>query len=214
MNRSEPVLVKLRAYEHFITIRTVTRRRKSPWSFDLLRGQLADLEAMGRIVVKDGYSFAVLALANTGSQVRIDFTWVSPYGDGAFNGFTQTIVLDYTALSRFVHDSLEEDGPRTCSMLYVDRTRSRPRLDFSDPGAQRTIRDVLSIPVLKHKLTRAVRDNFQWRSENDHVVRFYADCDRYGFFFRESVNGRDGLCGGLILHRYDGLAKARYSVHT
>ena len=213
MNRSEPVLVKLRASEHFITVRTVTRRRKSPWSFDLLRRQFAELESTGRIVVKDGYSFAVLALANAGSQVRIDFTWVSPYGDGAFNGFTQTVVLDYASLSRFVHDSLEEDGPRQYSMLYVDRTRSRPRLDFSAPGTQRTIRDVLSVPVLRHKLTRAVRDNFQWRSEGNHVVRFYADCDQYGFF-RESVNGRDGLCGGLILHRCDGLEKARYSVHT
>lgn len=99
-------------------------------------------------------------------------------------------------------------------MLYVDRTRNRARLDFGSEGAQKTIRKVLSVPVLKHKLTRAVRDNFQWPNNGDIVIRFYADCDPYSFFFRESRNGREGICGGLILHRCEGLEKAKYSVHT
>lgn len=213
MIKVDPVLVKFNASEHFISIRTVTRQRKSPYSFDLPRERFTDLEADGYILVKDGYSFAEFRLINAGSQVKIDFSWLSRYNE-ILKGFVQTVILDYDELAQWIWDSSEENGVTRWSMLSVDRTRQKPRLDFSNEGARRTIREILSVPVLRHKLTRAVRDNFQWPSTGDHVVCFYADYDRYSFFFREYQDGQEGICGGLILHHGNGLEKAKYNVHT
>ena len=214
MKQISPVLVKFRATEYFINIRTITQHRKSPSSFDLPRERFTDLEAEGRILVKDGYSFADFQLINAGSQVRIDFTWLTRYGDGTVKGFAQAVVLDYDKLARCIWDSQEENTVRQWSVLSVDRTRQQPRLDFSSEGARQTIREILSVPVLRHKLTRAVRDNFQWPNNGDHIVRFYADMDRYSFFFREYINDHAGICGGLILHGQNDMRKAYYGIHT
>lgn len=214
MSRSSHILVKFRASEHFINIRTITRQCKFPHSFDLPRERFTDLEAEGHGFVNDGDSFADFQLVNAGSQVRIDFTWLTRYGDDTVNGFAQTVILDYEHLAQCIWNSQEENAAKRWSMLSLDRTRQQPRLDFSSEGARQTIREILSVPVLRHKLTRAVRDNFQWPSNGDHVIRFNADCDRYSFFFREYQNDHEGICGGLILHHYDGLEKAEYGVHT
>lgn len=210
-----PTLVKFRATEHFIDIKTVTRQRKSPHSFSLPRSAFTDLESDGSITVSDGYSFANIRLSKDHALVRFDFTWLQEYGDCTVKGFAQTAVLDYRDLTDHATDSLRINRPNQWSMLSVANPEKYPRLDFSSPGAQRTIRDVLAVPVLRHKLTRAVRDHFKWpHPTDDHVVRFYADGDRYSFFFREYIDGRECICGGLILHRYDGLEKSYYSVHT
>lgn len=214
MIMNDPVLVRFQASDYFINIRTVTHQRKSPHSFDLPRERFAELEADGHVLVKDGHSFADLRLADAGSRVRIDFTWLSRYGDGTVKGFTQAVTLDHDCLARFIRDSQGGNAPARWSVLSVDRTRQQPRLDFSSPGARRTIREILAVPVLRHKLTRAVRDNFQWPNDGDRTVRFYADCDRYSFFFQELANDKEGICGGLVLHRHDGLEKSYYGIHT
>ncbi len=217
MNKKEPVLVKFRASENFINIRTISRQRKSTQSFDFHRWAFTDLEAEGHITVKDGYSVADFRLIDDGAMVQIDFTWLSKYGDNTVKGFDQTVTLKYDALADAIWNSLAgNNGPKQWSMLSIDRAMERPRLDFGSPGAQQTIRDVLAVPVLRHKLTRAVRDNFHWsRNGSGHIVKFYADFDRYSFTFQEFLrDGVPGICGGLILHHHDGLAKAKYEVHT
>lgn len=210
-----PILIKFHATEHFINIRTVTRQRKSPHPFDLPRSVFIDLESAGSIVLNDGDSFANIRLSKDRSLVRFDFTWLSRYGDNTVHGFAQTVTLDYRDLSYHITDSLRENRSNKWSMLSIGNPEKYPRLDFSSPGAQRTIQSILAVPVLRHKLTRAVRDHFQWPyPSDDHVVRFYADGDRYSFFFQEYLDGKECVCGGLILHRYDGLEKSYYGVHT
>ena len=213
MSQSNPVLVKFRVSEHFINIRTVTRKRKSPQSFDLPREQFTELEASGHIIVRDCYSFADIRLIEGGSKVKIEFNWLSRHGDNSYTGFAQDVTLDYNTLADHIWDSLD-GGPVSWSTLSSSCPQRRPRLDFSSEGARQTIREVLAVPVLRHKLTRAIRDSFQWPHDGDHVVIFYADWDRYSFFFQEYMDGREGICGGLILHHHDGLAKSKYSVHT
>ncbi len=215
MNDKLSLLVKFQSYKTHIGIRTITRQAKSPQTFYLPHLSFTDLEASGCIVLRDSYSFAEFELIDGGATVKIDFTWLTQYGDKTAKGYAQTVYLDYDALANRIWDSLEGNhGPKAWSMLSVERSSRRPKLDFSSPGAQKTIREVLAVPVLRHKLTRAVRDNFQWPDGSDHVVRFYADYDRYSFFFQEYRDGKEGICGGLILEHYDGLAKAKYGVHT
>ena len=210
-----PALVKFHATEHFVSIRTVTRQRKSPHSFTLPRSAFIGLESDGDITVNDGHSFAKIRLSKDDSLVQFDFTWLNRYGDDTVKGFAQTVTLDYRDLTFHVTDSLRANRPDDWSMLSISNPEKYPRLDFSSPGAQRTIRDVLAVPVLRHKLTRAVRDRFKWpHPTEDHVIRFYADHDRYSFFFQEYIDGKECVCGGLILHRYDGLEKSYYGVHT
>ena len=211
---NDHVLVKFYASEHYINIRTITHQRKSPLSFDLAREQFTELEATGNVLIQDGHSFAHFRLIDAGATVQIDFTWLSAYSDETVKGYTQTVKLDYDCLAGWIWDSLEENGPTRWTMYYSDHTCRRAKLDFSSPGAQETIRRILAVPVLRHKFSRAVRDNFQWPNDGDCVVRFFADYDRYSFFFQEQRGGEDRICGGLILHHHDGLATAKYSVHT
>lgn len=209
------ILVKFRTTEHFIDIKTVTRQRKSPHSFSLPRYSFTDLESDGSIMVNDGYSFANIRLSKDHALVQFDFTWLSRHGDDTVHGFAQTVTLNYRDLTKHATDSLRVNGPNQWSMLSIAKPEKCPRLDFSSPGAQQTIRSILAVPVLRHKLTRAVRDNFKWPyPTDDHVVRFYADFAPYSFFFREYIDGRECVCGGLVLHQYDGLEKSHYDVHT
>lgn len=210
-----PILVKFHASEHFISFRTITRQRKSPHSFNLPRSAFIELESAGSIVVNDGYSFANIRLSKDGSLVQFNFTWLRKYGDNTVNGFTQTVTLDYWDLSRHGTDSLRVDRPDDWSMMSIRDPEKHPKLDFHAPGAQRTIREILAVPVLRHKLTRAIRDNFKWPyPSGDHIIRFYADGDRYSFFFREYLDGKEGICGGLILHGQEDMSKAYYGLHT
>ena len=210
----DPALAKFRAYRDYISIRTISRKHKSPQSFTLPRPSFTDLEADGYLLLDDGYSFALFRLIEDGAMVQIDFTWLVKYSDNTLKGYAETVVLGYDRLAQWIWDSSEENGPETWSMFSPGYTSQRPRLDFSSPGAQETIRHVLAVPVLRHKLTRAFRDFFQWPRTGDHVISFYADWDRYSFTFRETINGQDGICGGLVLHHHDGLEKAYYEVHT
>lgn len=158
----DPALVKFRAYRDYISIRTISRKHKSPQSFTLPRPSFTDLEADGYLLLDDGYSFALFRLIEDGAMVQIDFTWLVKYSDNTLKGYAETVVLGYDRLAQWIWDSSEENGPETWSMFSPGYTSQRPRLDFSSPGAQETIRHVLAVPVLRHKLTRAFRDFFQW----------------------------------------------------
>lgn len=74
--KQDPILVKFRATEHFVDIRTVTKERRSPHSLSLPRYEFVDLESQDSITVNDGYSFANIRLSKDRSLIRFDFTWL------------------------------------------------------------------------------------------------------------------------------------------
>ena len=60
------------------------------------------------------------------------------------------------------------------------------------------------------KLARALRDNF-WGAD---LVEFYHDFEAYSSTFRSHRAGSSPYVSGLVLHDWDDLKKAHYSVHT
>ena len=207
MNRT---LVKLAASGDCISFRTVSMARKSPHTFYVTRNELADLESRRCITVTDLFSFATLSIQDVGGLLNIRITWLSDQGRDAVTGYRENVSVDYAAFADFVTGSLN-GGPASLSLLSADEDLRCPFLDFS--GAAETLHRVLSMPSLRGKLTRALRDNFKWHGTA--AIRFYKDWNPWSFYFEEELSdGRRGICGGLILHENGSLKGAKYALHT
>ncbi len=202
-------MVKLSASDSCIGFRTISRAGKSPHWFYVTRDELAALDEQHHIVTRDLASFAEF-LSSQNNLLEIRFTWLSEQGNGAVSGHNESVTLNYLAFKAFAEKSL--CGGRTdCSMLSIDTACRRPVLDFS--AALATLHRVLASPITRKKLSRALRDNFQW--PRTPVIAFYPDWDPDSFFFKEiRPDGRTGLCGGLILHHSDRKRGPYYAVHT
>lgn len=202
-------MVKLSASDSCIGFRTVSRAGKSPHWFYVTRDELAALDEQHHIVTRDIHSFAEF-LSSQDGLLEICFTWLSEQGSGTVSGHNECVTLNYPAFREFTEKSL--CGGRTaCSMLSIDTSYRRPILDFS--AALAPLHRVLASPVTRKKLSRALRDNFQW--PRTPRISFFPDWDPDSFFFRETrADGRTGICGGLILHHEDRRRGPYYAVHT
>ena len=202
-------MVKLSASDSCIGFRTVSRAGKSPHWFYVTRDELATLDEQHHIVTRDIHSFAEF-LSSQDNLLEIRFTWLSEQGDGDVSGHKESVTLNYPAFKAFAEKSL--CGGRTaCSMLSIDTACRRPTLDFS--AARAPLHRVLASPVTRRKLSKALRDNFQW--PRTPVIAFYPDWDKDSFFFKEICqDGRFGICGGLILHHENRQRGPYYAVHT
>lgn len=206
MNRT---LVKLAASGDCISFRTVSMARKSPHTFYVTRNELADLDSRRCITVTDLFSFATLSIQDVGGLLNIRITWLSDQGRDTVTGYRENVSVDYAAFADFVTGS-QSGGPASLSLLSADEDLRCPFLDFS--GAAETLHRVLSMPSLRGKLTRALRDNFKWHGTP--TVKFFPDWDPDSFFFREiRPDGGTGICGGLILH-HDPRKGPYYALHT
>lgn len=198
-------LVKITATEHCLSFRTVSRDRKSPHSFLILRRALDDLYDLPQmeITVNDIRSFAELHRNPLEGTVRIRFSWLG--GDGfRLTGWEETVVLPFRELMEF---SKSADGSRWDTLSLTERPI--PRLVFH---SQETLHKALGNKLVRRRLVRFLRDNFKWRTAEE--IAFYDDFVPYSFFFREIRNGQPGSCGGLILHGQEKMETAWYSIHT
>lgn len=205
---NDRILVKAYANEHGIDFRTITRARKSPHRFYVLRSILARLEREPYIVAHDIYSFAVLRRDSYRGTLTIDFTWLRGTAR-ALSGWEETVILPYAELMGFIRASAQEGGPETWRALSLDVSKWRPQLVFE---AKETLHNVLENATIRHKLFRCLNSQFRW-PDSDQIC-FYNDFAPYSFFFRETRRGQQGICGGLILHGREDMSKAYYSVHT
>lgn len=200
-------LVKISATKNCIGFRTVTPTEKSPHRFYVLRDSILALEAKSRVIEQDCASFAVLRRDKAGGTLSIRFVWLS--GSGCqITGREETVTLPYDKLLEFMDDSATENGPKEWNTLSVEASRT-PRLIFC---GQENLHDALRRKAVRRKLVRFLRDHFQWGSSDE--IRFYNDFVSYSFFFREFRDGQPGMCGGLILHGQENMARAQYSIHT
>lgn len=205
---NDRVLVKATASENCISFRTVSRNRKSPQRFLILRDELAELETKGSVTSHDIWSFAVLRKDMAADTLSIQFTWLSG-GTDHLHGWDEIVTLPYSQLMDFVENSALEGSPQEWKALSIDTSKRRPKFVFD---SKRTLHAILNNGVVRHKLFRFLRDNFNWpRSEQ---IRFYGDFVPYSFTFQEIYNGKAVMTGGLILHGQKNMSKAYYSIHT
>ena len=111
-------------------------------------------------------------------------------------------------LAKRVHSGNEECRSEQWKVLSLDKMKY-PKLTFH---SRNNLRAVLSQQVIRRKLLRFLRDHFRWPGVDE--VRFYDDLLPYSFFFQEYCNGRQGICGGVILHNQQDWSRAYYSLHT
>ena len=201
-------LVKAYAEEYGIDIRTVSRSRKSPHRFYILRDALADLEHKKRIIVRDIRLFAVLFLNSYDSTLEIEFNWLNGNGYNLM-GWEETVTLPYEEFAAFVHNSTVESGPKEWKTLSIDNSVRQPKLIFN---SLENLHKALQNGTVRHKLVRFLRDGFQWPDAER--IELFDDFLPYSFTFREIKNGKETLFGGLILHNQDDIGKAYYGIHT
>lgn len=206
--KSKNTLVKAYAEEYGIDIRTVSRGRKSPHRFYVLRDALADLEHKPKIIVRDIRSFAVLCRNNYTGTLEIEFNWLNGNGYNLM-GWEETVTLPYDEFAEFVHDSTVESGPSEWKTLSVDKSERQPRIIFN---SRNNLHKALQNGTVRHKLVRFLRDGFCWPDAGR--IELYDDFIPYSFTFRQIKNGKTALSGGLILHRQDDIQKSYYSIHT
>jgi len=201
-------LVKAYAEEYGIDIRTVSRSRKSPHRFYILRDALADLEHKKRIIVRDIRSFAVLFLNSYDSTLEIEFNWLNGNGYNLM-GWEETVTLPYEEFAAFVHNSIVESGPKEWKTLSIDNSVRQPKLIFN---SRRNFCAAIQNSIIRHKLVHFLRDGFRW--PDTERIELCDDFMSYSFLFREIKNGKTALSGGLILHCQDDIKKSYYGIHT
>lgn len=205
---NDRTLVSLIFRADCISLRTVSRSRKSPHHFYILRSRLEALEHTPYMIVHDIESFAVLRRDTYAGTIEIELTWLS--GDGTnVSGYKETIILPYEQMVAFLNKSVYEDRPIVWKTLSIDSSRKRPQIIFK---SRENLHAALADNMVRRKLIRSLRDEFRWpRSER---IEFYNDFLPYSFVFKEIRDGKPVMTGGLILHHQDDMQKAHYSIHT
>lgn len=187
-----------------VFLRTVSRNYRSPQRFVVLKKELSDLENNGQIIVRDICSFAVLKLYKAlgdAEVLQIEFFWLNKDYSDSLSGGRQLLEFSY---SKFLHCIKDGKG----NLLFKPKYK-KPKIEFQ---SKENLRNVIAIPTLRKKLGKFLVNNFNWYYSQSIVI--VDDFEPYNFFFTEKRRGSDGICGGIILHKQEDLAKAYYAIHT
>ena len=207
---SKRTMIKLSASEDYIYLRTLSEEYRSPQGFTITDKELAEMEEKGYKVISDIHSFAKLSLRKTmdGTDVLvINFTWLSDTGGGMVSGREETVLLSYKKFREYVGESRKNHGEQK-KLLSLDE-KPRPKIAFQ---SSRNLKAVAEKKLLRKKLGKVLWQHFAWKGSKQITV--YDDFEPYSFFFQEQTPYGTGICGGLILHGRENMAKAYYGVHT
>lgn len=199
-------LVKIIATKHCLIFRTISRERKSPHAFYILRDEFEELEDLldPSATFNDICSFAELRRNIPKKTITIRFTWLSG-SEEHLNGWVEAVTIPYENLIRLARRGAEGE---VWNVLSIAEAKA-PRLVFS---AGKNIRAAAENKWVRRKLAKCLRDNFRWQESES--IQFYDDLVPYSFSFREIRNGQPRICGGLILHGQENMKQAYYAVHT
>ena len=207
---TDRILFHAEANENTIAVRTVGARMKSPQLFYICYNELDHLRSEDRIISSDIHSFAKIRLDEKHDRITFEFTWLTGHCRGRVEGMEQDVVLRWSSFRDFLDACRQPDGPRTFKALSLDVRGNRPRLVFA--GGRENLRAAIGDRRIRHKLGKALMVNFNWPGADE--IRICNDFVPYSFFFREFQDGNPVMCGGLILHGQEDMAKAYYGLHT
>lgn len=204
---NDKIMVKMTASDQCIGFRTVSRERKSPRTFYILRHELLRLRQTGNVIVTDLQCFAELR-RETGDRVTITFCWLSEGCNGNLVGWKQTVMLPLNRLLDFAERGGREGEPAEWKMLSLKESFS-PKIVFVDAG---NLKRAVANATIRRKLARFLSRNFYYRDATE--IRLFDDFVPYSFCFREMIGEEVGICGGVILHGQEDMKQAYYSIHT
>jgi len=157
------------------------------------------------VTLRDGCDYVTIFRYSKLVHLRVLHT--VPYGDSEIRGRQAEIYLNEEDFYRFLANPTE----KWSAFLSVDPNQY-PKLDFSNCGAR--LHDIASDPQIRRAFCKYIRDAFKWPGAK--AIHIYNDFAPHSFYFEEErYNGR-GICGGIILHQYErlGRAKCEYGTHT
>lgn len=189
---------------------TVNARVKSPRRFCATYDTLDRLRRDGHIIVSDIHCFLQAQLDGRRDLAIFDFTWLTGHCFDRVEGFEQTVRIRWSQFLAFLEECRQPDGPRDFKALSLDAPRGRPRLVFD--GDRSNLKAAVGDRTIRRRLGKALMANFNWPGADE--IHLYNDFVPYSFFFREFRDGNTCLCGGLILHGQEDMAKAYYGIHT
>ena len=206
---NDRILVKLRGDREWILLRTVTRENRwSRHTFYISRNQLLRLEQECEVVANDSSDFVVVRRNTDEDTMTIVLYLLNEFSNGTVKGQKQRFVLPYLKVMDFVLTCTEKDVDRECSFLSLPENHM-PHIVFD---SRKNLRAAVSNPVIRRKLSRFLRDAFQWQRSTE--ILLFDDFVPYSFCFREMRGSVPGIEGGVILHDQKDLTKAHYSIHT
>ena len=192
-----------------LVFHTYSRKLKRSGYFYVQKDCFQGLEERGSFMCRDGISIMVANRNNGRDTLTITFVWLNREGDGSLTGREETVTVSGSSLLRFIRQGEEENGTRIWNVLSVPESRG-PRMVFQ---SRKNLKAVVRNKVICHKFTKALTSHFHWRGSDEIVI--YDDSLPYSFYFEERINGKTGICGGIIFHNEDNdLVKANYGVHT
>ena len=193
-----------------LTLRTISRKHKSN-RFVLTQEEIVSFLRNGRLIAKDLYSFAELKQKE--KRVEVRFSWLDMKAN-QLSGRDEFVVLpeEFIYLAREFATGWRDENETRRLYLSTDQA-NYVHIRFN---SRRNLHNVTQDKVLRNKLANFLKNNFKWPSRGpNHEIAIFDDVGPYFFGFEERLNGRPGICGGIILHNPDGdLKRSYYCLHT
>lgn len=212
MGQEKRTMVKLSAWGECVSLRTVSRKFRSPHRFVLLEKELEELGEKRHALSRDIRSFAEMRLEKAGAEgdgdiLVIKFAWLGDAGGGKLSGTEETLRFSWDAFRESIAGSRRLDGAAV-KLLAMKGCRP-PKVEFH---SRKHLKDVAGMPVLRKKLGKLLAR--QLACGESVRVMVYDDFVPYSFLFREETAYGTSLCGGIILHGQEDMKKAHYEIHT
>lgn len=209
--KDQRTMLKLSASEKSISLRTISKKFRSPHRFIVLEKELEELEMKRHIIVSDIHSFADMHLDKTevgdADILTVTFTWLSDAGGGKVSGTEERLRFPYHKFLDGIARSRNLDGADFRLLSMEDKKVSK--IVFQ---SRKHLKEVVEVRTLRKKLGKFLACHFAWKSGGRIVVS--DDFVPYSFFFQEERPNGAGMCGGIILHGQENLKKAYYGIHT
>lgn len=193
-------LVKICVYNDAFSLETISKNFHSIHSFYILKSDMQELKKHKVFIIKDMCSFAVLRLK--GEFIEVELTWLSSSGGEILKGKREYVRLSYQYLLQI----LSKNGVyKQLSIPVVNKLK----IDFKNSS---NLKKVVENKLIRRKFSQFIGKHLNWSGYV--TIELIDDFTPYGFLFTSYTQYGIDICGAIILHNQEDLAKAYYSMHT